>query len=412
MFEINPIVFSLSNGLRVVYAHRDSFVAHMGVIVKAGSRFEKEDEEGLAHFVEHTIFKGTKNRSSEDIFSGIDAVGGELNAYTNKEEMCVHASFRKMYFERATDLLADILQNPTFPDDEIIKEKNVIVDEINSYLDTPSERIMDEFEAHLFKGHSLGYNILGTEESIKQLDRENLLDFTSRHFTAQNTVISIVGDIDLSEVRKILEDYFGGVPSNKTSLNFSAFQETTPKFDIIEPNANFQTHLIIGGFAPVKTSVERKAMTLLMNYLGGPALNAKLVLSIREKYGYAYNIEANYTPYSDVGFWSVYAGTDEKYLKKSLELIRKEFDVLKKGMLSKELEGAKEQLKGHIALSLDSNLELMFYLAKNLLFHKRIDSVKDIYHQVDMLSVEQMMVVIDSIFKEENISSLTYNIRS
>lgn len=411
MFEINPIVFTLSNGLRVVYAKRESFVAHMGVLMRAGSRYETSEEEGLAHFVEHTIFKGSKNRTSEEIFSGIDAVGGELNAYTNKEEMCLHASFRKVYFERAAELLADIIQNPIFPEDEITKEKNVILDEINSYLDAPSERIQDEFEAHLFEGHSLGYNILGTEESLNKLGREDLLRFTKRHFTAQNTVIAIVGDIDLEEVRSILEAQFNTVPTLSTELNYTDFVNLPKQFNIVESKANYQTHLLLGGYAPVKTEVERKAMTLLMNYLGGPALNAKLVLNIREKYGYAYNIEANYTPYNDVGFWSIYAGTDSKYLEKTKELIQQELDELKKGLSAEDLDGAKEQLKGHIALSLDSNLELMFYLAKNLLFHERIDSVKDIYHQVDMLSMEQLQVVIDSLFKDDNINYLTYSLR-
>lgn len=290
MFDLEPIIFELSNGIRVVYQKKEAFVAHLGVMIFAGSRFEQPEEEGLAHFIEHCIFKGTKKRKAFDIFTDLDSVGGELNAYTNKEEICVHASFRKAHFSIASELLADIIQNASFPEDEIQKEKEVVLDEIISYMDSPVERIFDDFEAKLFKKNSLGYNTLGTKKTLKSFTRKNLKDYIKRYFTPENMVISFVGGISIDELRKTLEADFGsfkgeGVPREVHSLNkIKPFKNRAKK-------SNFQTHTIIGGIAPSYNSEDRRAMTLLTNVLGGPAMNSRLTLSIREKHGYAYNIE-------------------------------------------------------------------------------------------------------------------------
>lgn len=408
MFEINPVLFTLSNGIRVVYLQRDAFVAHMGVLIQAGSRYELPDEEGLAHFIEHCIFKGTEKRKALDIFTDLDSVGGELNAYTNKEEICVHASFRKLHFTIASELLSDIVWNASFPEDEIQKEKDVVLDEIISYLDSPSERIYDDFEARIFKGNSLGYNTLGTKKSVGKFTRENLKSYAERYFTPENMVISFVGDIGLDELRKVLEHDFGKIhrkgiiPSNNPLLPFKPFQ-------IIEKKSNYQTHTVIGGRAPSYNDMARRGMTLLTNVLGGPALNSRLMLSIREKYGYAYNVEANYTAYSDVGFWSIYMGTDKKYLKKAIQLIYTELEkITKENLSAEELVHAKEQLKGHIALSLDSNLELMFHLGKSVLIHSKVDSIREIYDQIDCIGLEELHEISSKSFVKENMAELVY----
>ncbi|MDX2361685.1 MAG: pitrilysin family protein [Crocinitomicaceae bacterium] len=408
MFEINPVIFELSNGIRVVYLQRDAFVAHMGVMINAGSRFEKPNEEGLAHFIEHSIFKGTKKRKALDIFTDLDSVGGELNAYTNKEEICVHASFRRNHFTIASELLGDIIWNASFPAEEIEKEKEVVLDEIISYLDSPAERIFDEFEAHVFKGNSLGYNILGTKESVNGFKREDILNYVERYFTPQNMVISYVGDISVDELKTVLEKDFGEIdrigitPENSEVGNFEPFK-------VQEKKANFQTHTIIGGRAPSYNDSDRRGMALLTNVLGGPALNSRLTLSVREKHGYAYNIEASYTSYSDVGFWSIYVGTDKKYLRKALDLIYAELhQICETNLTETELEHAKEQLKGHIALSLDSNLELMFSLGKSIMIHGRVDSIKEIYSQIDGIGLEELSVIAKKSFAKDNMAELIY----
>lgn len=408
MFELEPVIFQLSNGIRVVYQKKEAFVAHLGVMIFAGSRFEQPEEEGLAHFIEHCIFKGTKKRKAFDIFTDLDSVGGELNAYTNKEEICVHASFRKAHFSIASELLADIVQNASFPEDEIQKEKDVVLDEIISYMDSPVERIFDDFEAKLFKKNSLGYNTLGTKKSVKSFTRKNLKDYLKRYFVPSNMVISFVGGISVDELRNTLEADFGSFKGEGKAPEIHPLNKIKP-FNNRAKKSNFQTHTIIGGIAPSYHNDDRRAMTLLTNVLGGPALNSRLTLSVRENHGYAYNIEANYTTYTDIGFWSVYMGTDKKYLEKALKLIYAEFELIRtKKLTKKELSQAKEQLKGHIALSLDSNLELMFSLAKSIMIHNRIDSVSEIYEQIDSISEEEVHEIAQKYYAQNQISQLVY----
>lgn len=408
MFEVAPIIIELSNGIRVVYQKTDAFVAHMGVVIQAGSRYEQPEEEGLAHFLEHCIFKGTSKRKAFDIFTDLDSVGGELNAYTTKEEICVHASFRKNHFSIASELLSDIVQNASFPEDEIEKEKEVVLDEIISYLDSPAERIYDDFEALVFKGHSLGYNTLGTKKTVNSFSRKHLLNYMQRYFTPSNIIISFVGSVPLKDVQQELEANFGSMPAR----DFELLSGEVPNFETFklkEVKSNFQTHTVIGGRAPSYHDDSRRAMTLMTNVLGGPALNSRLTLSVREKYGYAYNVEANYSTYSDAGFWSIYMGTDKKYLKKAIELIYSELDLIKKVGLSKaELEQAKEQLKGHIALSLDSNLELMFSLARSIMIHGKVDSTKEIYKQIDDISLGELSDVAQVYYDKNNLAELVY----
>ena len=408
MIELDPVIFELSNGIKVVYLKRDAYVAHLGVMVHAGSRFEQPNEQGLAHFIEHCIFKGTKKRSAFDVFSDLDRVGGELNAYTNKEEISVHASFRKTHFSIAAELIGDILQNSTFPEKELKKEKEVILDEIMSYLDSPVERIYDEFEAHIYKGHSLGYNILGTKKSVKGFTREDILNYIDRLFTPKNMIVSFVGDVPESEVRSILETEFGSITGEgKAQLEPPVI--SIPPFHLREKKSNYQIHTLVGGMAPSYNEDNRRAMTLLTNLLGGPALNSRLILSIREKHGYAYNVEANYTPYSDTGYWNIYLGTDKKYLKKAVKLIHVELEKLINEQLTKsEISEAKEQLKGHLALSLDSNLELMFSLGKSVLIFGKVDSMKEIYEQLDLISVEDVQKVAQTYFAADKLSELIF----
>lgn len=388
-----PDIFELSNGMRVAYLFDDALVAHLGVTIRAGSRFEQEGEEGLAHFLEHCIFKGTEKRRAYHVLSRLDSVGGELNAYTTKEEICVYGSFTTDHLKRTAELLSDIVFNSTFPEKEIEREKEVVLDEINSYLDAPSERIFDDFDAFLFANNSLGNNILGTTESVRSFKRTDLLSYVERYFHPKNMVISFVGGINKHQVLKVLEKYFGEVRKTGTAplttpMNFPQ------QFSHFLPESNYQAHLVMGGPAPEIDDNHRRTMTLLINLLGGPALNSRLTLSIREKYGYAYNIEANYTPFEGTGYWSIYAGTDTKHLKKTIKLIHKELDLfIEKTLTENQLNKAKAQLKGHIALGMDSNSGLMLNFAKSLLFFNQIDTLVEIHRIIDQITAEEIQQI-------------------
>lgn len=407
-FEITPVIHTMSNGIKLVYLQRSAFVAHLGVMIHGGSRYELPDEEGLAHFLEHCIFKGTQKRKAFDIFTDLDSVGGELNAYTNKEEICIHTSFRKIHFEIASELLGDIVQNASFPEDEIEKEKEVVLDEIISYLDTPSERIFDDFEALVFKDHALGYNTLGTKKSVTGFSRTDLSRYMSRYFKASNMVISFVGDIPFEDVLAQLESDFSQINGGEVESSTALLPEFK-SFALKEKKSNYQTHTVIGGLAPSYNDDHRRTMTLLTNVLGGPALNSRLTLLIREQYGYAYNIEAGFSSYADTGLWSIYMGTDKKNLNRALDLIYKELATISnEGLSDSELINAKEQLKGHIALSLDSNLELMFSLAKSVMIHGKVDSVKEIYEQIDSISTEEILNVARTHFSRDHIGELIF----
>jgi predicted Zn-dependent peptidase len=411
MYDIHPEIIHFPNGLRLVYLHKDAVVGHFGVTVLAGSRYEQAHEEGLAHFIEHSIFKGTEHRRAFHILSRLDSVGGELNAYTAKEEIVIYASFTNAYLQRAVELISDITFHSTFPEKELEKEKEVILDELNSYLDSPSDRIFDDFESHLFKGHPLGGNILGTEQTIRSFSKEHVKDYISRYFTLKNMVVSYVGNEPLKKVKYLIEKYFSNENASEVNHNLEVFQPNSA-FKIKESFGNYQTHAIVGGLAPGYNDNSRRGMTLLTNILGGPALNSRLTLSIREKHGYSYSVEANYTPYVDTGFWTIYLGTDAKYLDKSLRLVQKELKLLRdKKLTTMQLNRAKEQLKGQIALSLEGNSGLMLGLGKSLLLFDQIDTITDIYSEIDTITAEDMLTIANEIFHDNNQSELIFDLK-
>lgn len=411
MYDIHPEIIHLANGLRLVYLQKDTVVGHFGVSVLAGSRYEQAHEEGLAHFIEHSIFKGTEKRRAFHILSRLDSVGGELNAYTAKEEIVIYGSFTNVYLQRAIELISDITFHSTFPEKELEKEKEVILDELHSYLDSPSDRIFDDFETHLFKGHPLGGNILGTEQSIRSFTKEHLQDYISRFFTLKNMVVSYVGSEPLKKVQSLVEKYFSEGSEKAISHDLETFNPN-PQFKIKEAFGNYQTHAIIGGLAPGYNESARRGMTLLTNILGGPALNSRLTLSIREKHGYSYSVEANYTPYVDTGFWTIYLGTDSKYLEKSLKLVQKELKLLREKKLSvMQLNRAKEQLKGQIALSLEGNAGLMLGLGKSLLLFDQIDTISDIYKEIDTITAEDLLIIANDFFNEKNQNELIFDVK-
>lgn len=412
MIEIQPQFALLSNGIRVVYLHTTSQVAHLGIAFLAGSRYESENEVGLAHFLEHSIFKGTTRRKSFHILSRLDAVGGEINAYTTKEEICVYSSFLKTHLNRASDLIADIALNSNFPEREIEREKEIILDEFNSYLDTPSEKIFDDFEALLFPNHPLGNNILGTPETVQSFKQVDLRGYVNRFFFAENAVISFVGDIPFAKVLKQLEKDFSNLPSGLSIPKASQFSNYK-RFILRKEEANYQAHVVLGGLAPSHNDESRRVMTLLINILGGPAMNSRLNLSVREKYGYSYSVDASYSSFADLGYWSIYFGTDQKYVEKTLKVVHAELKKIRENALtSNQLKQAKEQLKGHIALSLDNNSGLMQGLAKSMLLFNQIDSIQDIYASIDKITTVDLKQIAEQYFQEEQISTLIFDVKA
>lgn len=409
--NVEPTIYHLDNGMRVVYLHDPSIVAHLGVTIRAGSRFENEGEEGLAHFLEHCIFKGTKKRRAFHVLSRLDSVGGELNAYTTKEEICVYSSFTIEHLKRASDLLADILFNSTFPEKEIEKEKEVVLDEINSYLDSPSDRIFDDFESYLFPDNPLGNNILGTVASVQSFSREDLERYVKRFFYPENMVISFVGNLKAEAVLKKLNKDFGHF-SNQQELIAPIPPAPLQPFDVVRAEANYQSHIMIGGRAPGYNHPNRRVFTLLINILGGPALNSRLGLSIREKYGYTYNIDASYTPFEEVGYWNVYAGTDPKYQKKTIRLIKKEIQrFIDEPLTENQLKKAKQQMKGHFALGMDSNSGVMLNFGKSLLVFNEIDTLAEIYEVIEGITPEEIQSIAKEFLHETNISSLVFSVK-
>ncbi|WP_107038574.1 M16 family metallopeptidase [Brumimicrobium mesophilum] len=409
--NIEPSVYQLDNGMRVVYLHDPSIVAHLGVTVRAGSRYESENEEGLAHFLEHCIFKGTKNRRAFHVLSRLDSVGGELNAYTTKEEVCVYGSFTKEHLKRASDLLADIIFNSTFPEKEIEKEKEVILDEINSYLDSPSDRIFDDFESYLFPENALGKNILGTVDSVQSFQKSDLERYVKKFFYPENMVISFIGNVKAEDLLKQLNKDFGHF-SHREELSHPIEPKPLVPFNIEKADANYQAHIMIGGRAPGYNHPNRRVFTLLINILGGPALNSRLGLSIREKYGYTYNIDASYTPFEEVGYWNVYAGTDPKYQKKTIKLILKEIQrFIDEPLTENQLKKAKQQMKGHFALGMDSNGSVMLNFGKSLLVFNQIDTLAEIYEAIESITPTEIQEMAKEFMRPEQVSSLVYSVK-
>ena len=409
MKRFQPSIHTLPNGVRVVYLYVPNQVAHLGYFFAAGSRFEAENQVGLAHFLEHCVFKGTHKRKAISILSRIDSVGGELNAYTAKEEMCLHASFSKEHTAKAIDLLSDISIHSIFPPKEIEKEKEVILDELNSYMDNPGEKIFDDFEAELFKNHSLGNNILGTKESVESFTCADLENFVSSYFTADNLVIAFVGNVSYSRLEKLLLNSLEGIPLTAQRNEVVPFFDYKP-FHIRTKEANYQTHGVIGGMAPSYKSDNRIPMSLLINLLGGPALNSRLNLTVREKYGLAYTVEASYNTYADTGFWQIYLGSESKNIDKAIELIYKEVKLLEtKELTSIQLHRAKEQLKGHLALGMDSNSGLMQGLGKSMLAFNQIDTLQEIHQGIDKITSKQLLEMAATFMKREASSELIFD---
>lgn len=398
----------LSNGIRIVHKYTDSNIAHCGLIINTGSRDELEDETGIAHFIEHCIFKGTSKRKSYHIINRIDSVGGDLNAYTTKEETFVYASFLKEYYPRTLELFADIVFNSLFPEKEINKEKDVVIEEISSYKDSPSELIFDEFEQQVFKNHSLGNLILGSAKDIKRYKSKNLINFVKRVYNTNEMVICSVGKIDFKSLVKFCEKFFGKFEPNSRTFKRQIFNNYTPE-SITKNKKTFQSHCLLGNIAYPLSDDRKTALSFLTNLLGGPAMNSRLSIALREKNGLSYNIEASYTPYSDTGLFCIYFGTDNSTYNKAVNTVINELNKLKNNKLGiNQLNSFKKQYKGQIELSFDSNQNEMLSIGKSYLVYNKVDNIRDICKKIDNLNSEQILEVANEILDDRKLSYLTY----
>lgn len=404
------IIYTLSNGIRCVHMPRPSKLAHMALMIDAGTRDESEGEEGLAHFIEHAIFKGTAKRKAYHILSALDRVGGELNAYTSKEDTCFHASFLNQYFSRAADIISDIALHPSFPEKDVEKEKDVIIDEIQSYNDNPSELIFDAFEESIFKDHPLGRSVLGTEASVKKLTVKQAKGFMAKHYGVNKMVICTAGSLSLNKMKSTLERFFGDFNSQSEKRERSELSINSGNFFLKEDRETHQTHTILGARAYNICNPKKMPLSLLNNYLGGPGLNSILNLEIRERNGIAYNIESSYQPFTDNGYWQVYLGTDANQLDKSIKLVRgilKRMRNKKLGIL--QLHLAKKQYLGQMALSQESALNSMMTLGKSLLLFDKIEPDEVFYKRINTISDSDILEVANEIFIDDQLSTLIYH---
>lgn len=398
----------LPNGIRLIHKEKKSEIAHLVLMVETGTRDELAHENGLAHFVEHTIFKGTQNRKAYHILSCLDNVGGDLNAFTTKEETCIQATFLKQHYRRSLDLFADIAFRSTFPENELAKEKEVILDEINSYLDSPSDEIYDLFEEMTFEGHPLSRNILGTTELVKGFHRQDILDFMAHNYSTDSMILASIGDISFKEIEHLAMKYFGEQPAHIINKKRETFSDYQPK-NRVETRKNHLSHCMIGGIAPEFCSPLRMPIVMLNNILGGPAMSSRLGLNIREKYGFAYSIESQYTAYSDVGLISVYMAVDPDSLEKAIGLVYKELDKLCQQKLgTMQLQHAKQQLIGQVALSYESGMNELLGVTRSLLMGEPIEYMDDIIRKVEAVSANDILEVANRVFDKALLSQIVF----
>jgi|TARA_B100000497_G_C7693833_1_gene422821 predicted Zn-dependent peptidase len=400
----------LENGIRIVHKKTTGAVAHCGLIIKGGSRDETEQEQGLAHFIEHVIFKGTSKRKAYHILSRMEDVGGELNAFTTKEETCIYSSFMPEYYSRALELLSDITFNSIFPKKELEKEKIVVLDEINYYKDNPSELIFDEFEEQVFSNHSLGKNILGTPKHIQSFDKKMIEDFMHKNYLTQEIIISSVGNISMSKLIKVIENHFANIPKKDLKREENTFSNYRKK-EIEVERKGFQSHCILGTEAYGVNHPKKTALILLNNILGGPGMNSRLNLAIREKYGFTYSIESNYTSYSDTGIFSIYLASDNDKMNKSIKLAKRELiKFCEKPLGTLQLKKAKQQLIGQIAIGQESEVNLMLAMGKSMLLYNKVDTFELVKNKIENVTSEELVNVANEVFNLDNLSSLIYKV--
>ncbi len=443
--------YTLDNGLRIIHLPSDSKVVYCGYQINAGTRNEEPGEEGLAHFCEHVTFKGTERRKAWHILNCLESVGGDLNAYTNKEGTVYYSAILKEHIARAVDLLTDIVFHSVYPQAEIDKEVEVICDEIESYNDSPAELIYDEFENIIFKGSPLGHNILGTAEQVRSFKTEDALRFTRKLYRPDNAIFFAYGDIDFKKLVKLIrkalaDDDSGKVAENAANSVGKLAEEKLPQITQISGDENsitteksvssvksvgpenypsvgkeiagqtivmqkntHQAHVMIGTRAYDVNDSRRMPLYLLNNMLGGPGMNAKLNLALREHNGLVYTVESTMVAYGDTGIWSIYFGCDEHDVKRCLRLVRKELDkFMQKPLSEAQLKAAKKQIKGQVGVACDNRENFALDFGKSFLHYGWEKNVDRLYEQVDEITAEQIQVVAQELFDKDRLTTLIF----
>ena len=405
-------VHTLSNGLRIIHEPLRSRVAYCGFAVDAGTRDEREQEQGMAHFVEHLIFKGTQKRRAWHILNRMENVGGDLNAYTNKEETVVYSAFLVEHFARAFELLADIVFHSTFPQREIEKETEVIIDEIQSYEDNPAELIFDDFEDLIFRGHPLGRNILGRPDLLRTFRTEDAADFTRRYYRPENMVFFVLGDVDFRRVVRLAEKLVGDLPGGGADCNVAARRTPPPLYVpdrlVLDKGTN-QAHVMIGGRGYNAYDHRRTALYLLNNLLGGPGMNSRLNVALRERRGLVYNVESNLTAYTDTGTFCIYFGCDPDDVELCTRLVYRELKRLRdRRLTATQLAAAQKQLIGQIGVASDNNENNALGMAKTFLHYNRYESQEAVCRRVSELTADELLSVAGEMLSEDYLSVLVY----
>ena len=439
--------YTLDNGLRIIHLPSDNQVVYCGYQINAGTRNEEPGEEGLAHFCEHVTFKGTERRKAWHILNCLESVGGDLNAYTNKEGTVYYSAILKEHIARAVDLLSDIVFHSVYPQAEIDKEVEVICDEIESYNDSPAELIYDEFENILFKGSPLGHNILGTAEQVRAFKTEDALRFTRKLYRPDNAIFFAYGDIDFKKLVKLIQKALGECPKGRElacsadcksaetpteemeagdanhkvqsskfkvqskevqSSKFNVQSKVAGQTIVMQKNTH-QAHVMIGTRAYDVNDDRRMPLYLLNNMLGGPGMNAKLNLALREHNGLVYTVESTMVSYGDTGTWSIYFGCDEHDVKRCLRLVRKELDkFMQKPLSDAQLKAAKKQIKGQIGVACDNRENFALDFGKSFLHYGWEKNVDRLYEQVDEITAAQIQAVAQELFDKDRLTTLIF----
>ena len=398
---------TLDNGLRVVYAPSPTNTVYLGLAIDAGTRDEEEGESGMAHFAEHLSFKGTSRRTSRQIITYMESVGGDLNAFTGKEETVYYCTCQKEHFRRAMDLLFDVVFNSRYPQEEMDKEVEVVIDEIESYNDSPSELIYDDFEAMLFQGHPLGRNILGNAERLRQFKSEDVARYTRRLYTPDRTVLFVYGNVELDEIlRRIPNNILS--EARQSIVRAQTIHCPAPCERTINKDTH-QAHIMMGARAYGGTHKKHLALFFANNILGGPGLSSRLNLALREKRGLVYTVESTLTTYTDTGVWAIYFGCDHHDAEKCKRIVKKELQRLCDAPLSdKALAAAKRQIIGQIALSYDNFESVAIGMGKRILHYGRTQTKDEFIARIQALTAEQVWDAAKEIFNPENLTILEY----
>ena len=403
---------TLPNGLRIIHLPTTSRVVYCGYQIAAGTRNEGPGEEGMAHFCEHMTFKGTEKRNALQIINALEGLGGELNAFTNKEDTTFYAAISKDHFAQAVNVLTDIVFHSQYPQQEIDKEVEVICDEIESYNDSPAELIYDEFENILFEGHPLGHNILGKAEQLRTYTTEDALRFVRRYYRPDNAIFFAYGDVDFGKLVKSLEFKVYSLEMITPAADISSINHklsTINSQQITKKLGTHQAHVMLGTRAYDIHHPLRIPLYLLNNILGGPGMNARLYLSLRERNGLVYTVESTMVSYSDTGMWCIYFGCDSHDVKRCLRLVHRELDkVMRKPLSTTQLRNAKRQLKGQIAIACDNHEQFALDFGKSFLHYGWEKDITHLYESIDKVTAEDIQKVANELFATERLTTLIF----